>query len=200
MKSKIIRELLKKYSGKILILLAIAVLMVLIGVATIEIGRRIINLISSPVSAGGRKQYHLIVYCLIFLSAALVSGAINYVLNVRYTKFSQSFVGDIRLTLFNHLLQVPQTFFNSNPIGQITSRIMNEVENIGNFFARLFLQPVINMFMILFYGVYIFQLNWKLAIAGTIFIPISAIIIPKFDRRIQALTEENVDCNGNLTS
>jgi len=55
--------------------------------------------------------------------------------------------------------------------GQITNRIMNEVGNIGSFFARLFLQPAIHTVMVIFYGLYLFELNWKLAIAGTVFIP-----------------------------
>jgi ABC-type bacteriocin/lantibiotic exporter with double-glycine peptidase domain len=200
MKSKIIRDLLRKYYVNIFILLVIAILMVLTSVAAIEVTRRLINVISSPASAAGRRQHDLFAYSLMFLSAILASGVINYILQVRYAKFSQSFVSDIRLKLFNHLLQLPQDFFNKNPIGQITNRIMNEVSSIGAFFARLFLQPVINVIMIIFYTVYIFQLNWKLALAGTIFIPISAMIIPKFNRRINTLTEQSIECNGNLTS
>ena len=133
------------------------------------------------------------------LAAAIADGAIAYTLSLMYSRFSQAFVSDIRITLFNHLLQLPQTFFNKNPIGQITNRIMNEVGSIGNFFARLFLSPVINIFMVLFYGVYLFQLNWKLAIAGTIFIPLCVIIFPKFNQRMQTLTDKNIESSGNLT-
>lgn len=199
MNSKIIRELLRKYAGTILLLLFVAIAAVLINVIAIEIGRRIINLISSSVSAAGGKERQLAIYCLGLLTAAVVWGAVDYGLIVMYSRFNQAFVRDIRLRLFNHLLRLPQDFFNKNPIGQITNRIMNEVGNIGSFFARLFLQPVIHMVMVIFYGVYLFELNWKLAIAGTVFIPFCVVIIPRFYKRIHRLTEDGIDSSGNLT-
>lgn len=199
MNNSIIRGLLKKHAGTIILLLFIAVSTVLISVISIEIGRRIINLISAPSPDPAGKQHWLIIYSVCLLTAAIVAGAVDYGLNVMYSKFSQSFVNDIRIKLFDHLLQLPQDFFNKNSVGQITNKIMNEIGNIGNFFAKLFLTPIIHMVMIIFYTVYLFKLNWKLAIAGVIFIPLCVIIIPVFNRRIQALTNENINRSGNLT-
>jgi len=76
---------------------------------------------------------------------------------------------------------------------------MNEVGAIGSFFSSLFLFPIIHIFMITFYGVYLFRLNWKLAIAGTVFIPICVMIFPMFNRRIEKLTDEGINSSGNLT-
>ena len=161
MNNNIIRELLKKHVGTIILLLFIAISTVLISIITIEIGRRIINLISEPSPGLADKQQWLVIYCLCLLTAAVLNGAIDYGLNVMYSRFSQSFVNDIRIKLFDHLLQLPQDFFNKNSVGQLTNKIMNEIGNIGNFFSKLFLTPFIHMVMIIFYGVYLFKLNWN---------------------------------------
>ncbi|MCX6559513.1 MAG: ABC transporter transmembrane domain-containing protein [Candidatus Aminicenantes bacterium] len=199
MKSKILRELLKKYKVALILMLLIAVTVIWIGIAETEIGRRIINLISKPASDGTGGGPRLLTYGLVLLAAALASGAGEYGLTVIYSRFSQAFISDLRVRLFNHLLQLPQDFFNKNPIGQIINRIMNEAGTIGSFFAKMFMQPMIKIFMTIFYGVYLFRLNARLAFVGILFIPLYLIILPKFNRRIQKLTAESINSAGNLT-
>jgi ABC-type bacteriocin/lantibiotic exporter with double-glycine peptidase domain len=199
MHNEIIRKLLRKYAARMLLLLSIAVAVVLIGIISIELGRRIINLISTPSAVMTGQRQLLIKYCFYLLLAAIADGLAAYVLSSIYSRFSQAFTSDIREMLFNHLLRLPQSFFNKNPIGQITNLIMNEVGAIGSFFSSLFLFPVIHIFMITFYGFYLFRLNWKLAIAGTVFIPVCVLIFPIFNRRIERLTNDRINSSGNLT-
>jgi len=199
MKSKILRELLNKYKGTLILMLIIAVAVILIGIAETEIGRRIINLISAPASDGGRGQQRLLIYCLYLLAAAIAGGAGQYGSIVIFSRFNRAFVSDLRVKLFNHLLQSPQDFFNKNPMEQIINRIMNEAGAIGGFFAKVFMQPMIKIFMTIFYSVYLFKLNWRLAIAGILFIPLYIIIVPKINRRMEKLTAESIDSYGNLT-
>ena len=93
----LIRELLKKYAGQILFLLAAAVASVLVGLFAIDMGGRIINVLSSPL-AGPQGHLHLLFrYCSFILLAIVAGWAINYLLNIYYARFSQSFLGDIRL-------------------------------------------------------------------------------------------------------
>ena len=117
MHSKFIKSLFKKYTGNILLLLLLAVAMVLIGIIPIEMGRRIINLISTPASALGEQHQLLVRYCFFLLVAAVVDGANAYTLSFMYSRFSQTFVSDIRIMLFNHLLRLPQSFFDKNSMG-----------------------------------------------------------------------------------
>jgi ABC-type multidrug transport system fused ATPase/permease subunit len=199
MKSKILRDLFDKYSSAIIMMMMIGIITVAISLFGVEIGRRIINVISSPSLDWGAKQRLLLIYCSGLLAMAVAGGAAGYGLDVKYTKFSQAYISDIRIKLFKHLLQMPQHFFNKNPIGQITNRIMNEVGSIGDFVTKTFLGPVIHIVMVFFYCVYLFKLNWKLAIVSIVFIPISVIILPKYNRRMQKLTAESIDSTGSLT-
>jgi putative ABC transport system ATP-binding protein len=197
---KLVRELVKKYLGRGIILLAMAIASTLLGLLIIELGRRIINLISSS-GPGIRGDYRLLViYCFLMLFIILVGGSIGYLIGVLFTRLSQSVLRDIRLKLFDHILKLPQEFHNQNPVGLIMSRMMNDVEYIGQFLSRALLLPIMNIVMIGFYAVYIFYLNWKLAIAGMITLPFMAMVLPKFNRRLGQLSEEYSNSMGNMSS
>jgi putative ABC transport system ATP-binding protein len=97
-------------------------------------------------------------------------------------------------------MQLPQDFFNRNPVGSVMSLILDDVSSIGQFFTKVFLLPVMNIMMIVFYTVYIFILNWKLAIAAVVTIPVVVVILPRLNRRLIKLTERYNDSVSDMSS
>jgi ABC-type multidrug transport system fused ATPase/permease subunit len=198
---RLLKELLKRYLRQGLVLLVITVALTSLGVVTIELGRIIINAITASSGQGNAKDYHnLLVYCGIMLLVILINGAMNYWINILFTQITQSVLRDIRLKLFNHIMQLPQDFFNKNPVGSVMSLIIDDVSSIGQFFSKVFLLPIMNIMMIVFYTVYIFFLNWKLAIAAIITIPVIVIILPRLNRRLIKLTERYSDSVSDMSS
>ena len=56
-----------------------------------------------------------------------------------------------------------------------------------------------NIVMVVFYTGYIFYLNWKLAIAGIITIPLIVIVLPWFNRKLARLSGEYSDSMGRMS-
>jgi len=186
----LLRELLRKYLGKGMILVVCSIVSQILGLLNIDLGRRIIDVISSQNPAIEENSQLLLQYGGFMLFAIIAYGTVNYLVFILVARLSQSVVTDIRLKLFNHILKLPQNFHARNPVGQIMSRIFGDVEFIGRFFSNVFLLPITNVLMIIFYTAYVFHLNWKLAIAGTFMVPFIAIVLPRYNRKSGKLSVE----------
>ena len=195
----LLRDLLKKYWRQGLLLFAVATTSTLTGLLFIEMGRRIVNVISSSSPGAAGDFTPILIYCALMLSAVLCNGLMVCLIEVLFARLSQTVLCDIRLRLFNHLLQLPQEFHNQNPVGQIMSLIINDVEYIGHFFSKGLLVPMMNLVMVGIFSAYLFYLDWKLALAAIITVPTVAIFLPMFNCRIADLSEAYSNSMGRIS-
>lgn len=72
---------------------------------------------------------------------------------------------NLRNILFNKLQELPIEFFNQNKTWDLISRINNDTDKLNQFFSQALMQFVRNFFLILWTGIFILFLNFKLAIA-----------------------------------
>ncbi len=180
-------------------LLACATVSILLSLLVIELGRRIINLVSSRLPGTHADVRLLVIYCCAMLLTVIAGGLSNYVLTVSFARLSQSVLQDIRVKVFAHILRLPQEFHNRNPVGVIMSLIINDIGYIGQFLSRAFLVPILNTALIAFFTAYIFYLNWKLAVAAVIAVPFIVIVLPGFNRRLAALSAELSNSTGRIS-
>jgi len=122
------------------------------------------------------------------LSIILVSLCVIYVFrNVLFfvsrmisVHVSEQVCFDLRQRLFNHLQQLGMSFYKSNRPGQVSSRVMDDTFRIQTFIQdklptllRYFLE-----FQILLIILYV--VNWKLALASTVVLPLHLWTYKKF--------------------
>jgi ATP-binding cassette subfamily B protein len=75
------------------------------------------------------------------------------------------------LGYYKHLLHLPQRFFDTMRIGEITSRI-NDAVKIRNFINETAIEVILNLFVVLFSFALMFTYYWKLAIIMLLVIPL----------------------------
>lgn len=102
---------------------------------------------------------------------------------------------DARLILgyYKHLLKLPQQFFDTMRVGEITSRIGDAVK------IRLFINDVsinlaVNLFMLLFAFAMMFTYYWKLALFLLLLIPLYSVvylIVNRLNKKVQRKLMEN---------
>ncbi len=81
----------------------------------------------------------------------------------------------LRDQLFAKLQGLPLAFFNRHKSGDLISRINSDTEKINMFFSQALGRFIANFFMVLGSGIFIFSINWRLALVALI--PAVAIII-----------------------
>ena len=90
-------------------------------------------------------------------------------------KTGQLMDAQLILGYYKHLLHLPQRFFDTMRIGEITSRISDAIK-IRNFINEVAIDMVVNVFVVIFSFALMFTYYWKLALVILILIPFYATI------------------------
>lgn len=96
---------------------------------------------------------------------------------------------DAKLILgyYKHLLQLPQRFFDTMQIGEITSRISDAVK-IRAFINNTAIDLIVNVFILIFSFALMFTYNWKLALIMLFVIPFYLFVyflVNRFNKKIE---------------
>jgi subfamily B ATP-binding cassette protein MsbA len=100
---------------------------------------------------------------------------------------SQHVVAQIRHDIFSHLQRLPLSFFNRRRVGAIQSVIANDVPVLQN--AVVLVRDSLDAPLRIFGGLlYVFYLNWKLALLACLCLPLMALVIQRIGKQIRKIT------------
>ena len=116
-------------------------------------------------------------------------------------KTGQLIDAQLILGYYKHLLKLPQQFFDTMRVGEITSRI-NDAVKIRVFINDVALNLVVDVFIILFSFGLMFTYYWKLALLLLVIIPIYVLlyfISNKLNKKqLRKLMEQSADLEAQL--
>ena len=98
----------------------------------------------------------------------------------------QRFVSDIRAGLFTHLQEMSMAFHDRNQVGDLMSRITNDSEAINRTLSNGLIEFTSNILLLGGTFVAMFLLNWQLALAMTVIMPLMLIVTGEVTRRSRA--------------
>jgi subfamily B ATP-binding cassette protein MsbA len=107
------------------------------------------------------------------------------------TYLGQAVVRDLRNDLFEKILYQPLRFFHFNPTGELISRVSADVERIqtaaSESLAEFLKQSAIMVFLV----ITIVAIDWKLAAASLLFVPLVFYPTVWFGKRLRLLSRSN---------
>ncbi|MCR9174108.1 MAG: ABC transporter transmembrane domain-containing protein [bacterium] len=110
-----------------------------------------------------------------------------------FTKVTENALRDIRREAFTRLVYMPMDFFNTNKVGELTSRISADITQVQDVLrtsvAEFFRQLVIIIGGITFLVI----LSWKLALIMLGTLPVLAIVAVFFGRFVRKLSKQAQD-------
>lgn len=157
------------------------------------------NIVDHVLIEGNKNLLNLL--SIIMLGILLFQLFIGNVKSIFALKTGQRI--DLRLILgyYKHLLLLPQQFFDTMRVGEITSRISDAVK-IRLFINEVAMNLVVNFFIVIFSFTLMFAYYWKLALIIACIIPLYFLIYvisnqvnKKYQRR---LMENSAELGGQL--
>jgi ATP-binding cassette, subfamily C, bacteriocin exporter len=127
---------------------------------------------------------------IMLLLVQIFAGVIKGVFTLRT---GQRIDGRLILGYYQHLLQLPQRFFDSMRIGEITSRI-NDAVKIRTFINDTSINVMVNIFVIVFSSLLMFTYLWKIAAVVLLMIPAYAVLyylINALNKKVERKLMEN---------
>lgn len=116
------------------------------------------------------------------------------------TSIGENIVLNIKKDLFNHLLSLSPSFFETEKTGSIISQIQNDTQIIQNLIGSNVSVALRNLIMFLGGIIMLLLMSSKLTLFITILIPIIIIPIIIFGKKIKKLSKESQKQQGILTS
>ena len=133
----------------------------------------------------GGQMGKLMPLCGAILVLTVLRAVSNYIRGVSFEKLSQNFCFDLRTGLYRHLSEMSYHFYDTNYIGEIMSRMTGDIEGLRNLLAGGVVQICENS--IWFFGslIFLFFINWKLALVPAVLFPVIIIYSLLFHNSIR---------------
>lgn len=137
----------------------------------------------------------LIIMILIITVGFIIRIANNYI----YTRYSAKFLFKMREDMFYHLHKIPLTFFSKTKIGDIYHRISSDMAEVQGFVTTTLPNYLFDFLTCVITTAILFWLNWKMALASLIFMPIAAYIIIKIRPILLIIGKKTAEKNADLS-
>lgn len=200
MKKSVVKRVLayiKPYKG----LLALAIVSAVISVSiTLYIpvltGNAIDNIIGK-----GNVDFENVLKIIIYISAGIAGGAVfqwtmTYFTNV----ISYKTVRDLRRDVFCKFNDVPLSYIDTHPHGDLISRVINDVDAVGEGISQMFLQLFSGVVTILGTMIFMFVIDWRIALAVIILTPLSLFVAAFIGKTTHSRFTRQQQLQGDISS
>ncbi len=147
-----------------------------------------------------KDRWLLNIFPLVLISVFLLKGVFNYFAVSMLDTVGQKIIRDIRTQIFVHVHSLPISFFHNTPTGELISRVINDATLIQTAVSRALIGVFKDMFQVFGLVGVVFYLNWKLALASFIFLPLSFIPVAHFSRKFRKLSTTNQQTVAQVTN
>ena len=130
---------------------------------------------------------------------SLVRGITNYVAGYCLAWSSGNVVMTLRRTIFQHLIYMPVSYFDKNPIGRSLSRVTYDTEMVANSSSHALVTIVregaylISLFVVMIYT------SWQLSMVLFMLAPVIGVLIGIVSKRFRQLSRNIQSSMGELT-
>ncbi|MBV8993975.1 MAG: ABC transporter ATP-binding protein [Pseudonocardiales bacterium] len=125
-----------------------------------------------------------------FVGITLLVGALGFFGTYLGAWIGENFLHRMRTRVFAHLHTLSVSFFDRRPLGDLLSRLIGDVAAIESVVLSGVIGLIANVFKILVFATVLFFLDWRLALASLIAVPVFWLTARIFARRIKIASRE----------
>jgi len=129
----------------------------------------------------------------------LLRGIFTFTTSYAMSWVSQRVLTDLRRQMFSQLTALPADVFARESSGQLISRMVADVNNVTATLSSVMVVLVRDSVVILGLLGWLLYLNWRLTLIAAVLIPIVALMVRAFSRRMRGLSVEQMHHTGEMT-
>jgi len=186
---------LNRYRGLQAVLLLVIVVSLFFRVYPLEMQRRIIN-----VAINLKMIDKLYLYCALYMGAVLIAGLLKYFTNTFQAIIGQKILIDMRQDLYQHILQLPLSFFHRTQAGTIVSAMTAELNAIATFLGGAIAVPITSVLTFAAFLGFMIYLNPMLGLLSMVIYPFELTIIPLLQGWYNRYNRSRVATNRQMAS
>ena len=200
---RLIRELLRPYRGKLVIILLAMLVETAMSLASPWPLKVIIdNVVGShklphgldeivrPMLEHGNKLRVAGLAALAFVIIALLGALASYIDNYYTESVGQWVANDLRLKTYHHLQRLSLGYYNTHETGTLLSTITTDIATIQDFASSSTLNILVDMLTIVSMLGLMFWLNWDFTMIAVAVTPFMLFFISRFKKAVKKATHE----------
>jgi len=146
-----------------------------------------------------KRLDRLLPVLILLAGVKLLSMGVGTFLNYYYTRFQQIVSLDIQGDLFERLLHFPKSFFDETEIGYLMDRIQSDVAGVQWFFSQAVISILTSVVRFLGGVALLFYLQWQLALAVVVLLPLLVVTLRYFSGKIRILSHAQMEQSANVS-
>jgi len=140
-------------------------------------------------------------YYIILIGILLICEVISNYLFIYYASWlGQSVVKDIRVKLFNHILNFKMKYYDKSSVGILITRAVTDMERIADIFGQGLFMILSDILKMLIVGIVMTIMNWKLSLIVFSTLPLILIATKVFQKYMKMAFDQVRTEVANLNS
>ena len=135
---------------------------------------------------------YLLILSFTYLALVFVTGGFKYYISVFNGRLGERLLRRLRYQLYSRILRFPTPHFKKTSQGEMIPMITAEVEPLGGFIGIAFADPMFFGGQLMLIIGYIMLQDWVLGLAAVALIPVQGYIIPRLQKKVNALGKQRV--------
>ena len=134
------------------------------------------------------------------LAIPLATGGINVLLRQINARVGEGVVYDLRIELFSHLQRMSLSFFTRTKVGELMSRLNNDVVGAQNAISNTFVNIVTSLIQAVAVLVVMLSLEWRLTLISILILPFFLLAARKLGNRLRDIARLQLDLNARMNA
>jgi len=147
------------------------------------------------------RDFELLVWVVLaYLGLTLADGVASFCEEYLSDWVGGRFMVSLRTEFFRHIQSLSLSFFERRSLGDMLSRLSNDIEEIEEFVISEMATALTFIFQFIFFVGALFYLQWRLALVSLIVLPLFLVVGRHFSRRIGGATREERRRLGSVSA
>lgn len=148
----------------------------------------------------GRDMRRLGYYALALLVIPLVSGGLSVVQRWLNASVGEGVIFDLRAALFERLQRMSLRFFTHTKVGELMSRLNNDVIGAQNAISNTIVSMITNLIQALALLAVMLTLEWRLTLVSVVILPLFILTARRLGSRLRDIARQQMEMNAQMNA
>ena len=142
----------------------------------------------------------LVVYALALLLLPIMNGGIGVIQRRLNAMVGEGVIYDLRVALFSKLQRMSLRFFTNTKIGELMSRLNNDVVGAQNAISNTIVDIITNIIEVVATLAVMLALEWRLTIVSVLILPLFILVARQLGTRLREIARKQMDLNAQMNA
>jgi ATP-binding cassette subfamily B protein len=156
------------------------------------------DLIDRTIPSGNLNR--LVLLALALLAIPAIGGILNVFQRRLNASVGEGVIYDLRVALYAHLQRMSLRFFTHTKVGELMSRLNNDVVGAQNAISNTIVNIITNIIQAVAVLLVMFTLEWRLTIISIIVLPLFILTARRLGARLREIAREHMEINARMNA